>query len=164
MKKFFLTFLVVFACVGCKLDPETQYYTMSKIENVTFEPELENITSDDDLIVSATITHHYGIGSACVKYWVCNNSWGEELPELKIENNILYRWVEPASEEESGEWKRLASMQHTEVLSIEADKPYEFKSVIPQQQAGKFVIFKIYFTNLYGFVASSAVFHYTVKP
>ena len=113
MKRLLWALVALLTFSSCELEPYPQYYKSITIENIAFSHELESITASDALTVSATITNYYGKGYVGVRYWVCNNTWGEELPHLKIENNTLYEWVEPQGEEVEGKWNKLASIKTT---------------------------------------------------
>ena len=102
MKKLFALIISVMALTGCNLDDNPLYYKLPDITNVAYTPELESITANDEVAVSATVINYYGVGYACVKYWVCDNTWGEQMPELKIDADVLYCWVEPQAEGEQG--------------------------------------------------------------
>lgn len=163
MKKLFALIISVMALTGCDLDDNPLYYKLPDITNIAYTPELESITANDEVAVSATVINYYGIGYACVKYWVCDNTWGEQMPELKIEADVLYCWVEPQAEGEQGEWKKLATMKHSTMAEIVGSSPFKLEGVIPKQKTGKFVTFSVFCTNDYGINDYSKCYHYTVQ-
>ncbi len=105
--------------VGCELDPNPPYYKKPTIAQLQISPALENVTANDEVAVAASVTNPFGRGFVCVKYWVCDNSWGEETPEMKFDNKTedLYMKVEPQNPEEEVSWKKLASVKHTYIYT-----------------------------------------------
>lgn len=122
MKKLIFILVALFAFAGCELDPNPNFYQSPKIENISVSPELGSITKNDNVTVSATVTNTYGTGYVCVKYWVCTPTWGaDEEPQLKIDKDALYQWIEPQEEGAEGEWKKLASLKHTYLYSCKGE-------------------------------------------
>ena len=114
MKKLIFILVALFAFAGCELDPNPNFYQKPKIENISISPELGSITKDTPVAVSATVTNTYGMGYICVKYWVCTPKWAaDEEPKLKIDKDVLYKWIEPQEEGTEGKWEKLASLSHT---------------------------------------------------
>ena len=113
MKKIVFSLIALMTFVGCKLNPEVVYYEPPQIENIAISHDLSAVTANDDIYISADVTNFFGRGFVCVKYWVCNNDWGETPPEMKFIADALYKWVEPQGDEEEGSWKKLASLNHT---------------------------------------------------
>ncbi len=166
MKKLFVAIIALLAFVGCELDPNIKYYKSPKIENIAFSHDLTGITVNDDVTVMADVTSPFGRGFVCVKYWVCTPTWGDSTPELRFnpKNQELQIKVEPTAEGEEVTWKKLASIQHTETVTIEQGDPFALEAVIPKQKAGKFVMFTVYCTTEYGIESRSDYYTYTVQP
>ena len=108
-----MAFATLFLLIGCELDPNIKYYKEPKIENLTISHDLNAVTANDEIYITATATSFFCRGFVGVRYWVCTNDWGDTPPEMKFENEVLYKWIEPQSEEEEGSWKKLASLSHT---------------------------------------------------
>lgn len=197
MRNLFRVLVMIPLLMGCELDPAIRYYEKPTIEKIEISPALESVTAADDIAVTASVNSPFGRGFVSVKYWVCDNSWGDETPEMKFENKTedLYIKVVPDNPEEEVTWKKLASVKHTYVytcsncgfatstkpqtcpsceepsatfnssnFTIEEGKTIKFETVIPKQNAGKFVKFVIFCTSEYGIYSYSDYYTYTVKP
>ena len=166
MKKLLFVLAAAVALVGCDLDDNPIYYELPDFVNISYSPELDCVTANDEVSVSATVINYYGTGYTCVKYWVCNKSWEseEDKPQFKIDVDALYQWIEPTEEGKEGEWKKLASMKHTEMLEIVGSEPFKLEAKIPKQSKGKYVFFSVFCTNDYGINDYSQCYEYTVLP
>ena len=166
MKKLFVLIVAILTFAGCELDPNIKYYQSPKIENIALSHDLATVTANDDVSVMAEVTSPFGSGFVCVKYWIGTNTWGDNTPELRFnpKNQELQIKVEPQAEGEEATWKKLASIQHTETITIEQGKPFTLEAVIPRQKAGKFVMFTVYCTSEYGIFTYSDYYSYTVQP
>ena len=135
MKKLLAIATAAAMLTACNLDDNTAYETVPEINDVSFTPELEKITVDDNVLVQADISNSKGAAYVCLLYQT-----GNDLVSA-----------------------RAGKVNQTELITIpEGTDNFAFSATIPQQPEGKYVVCSIYCLNSYGIGSYSDQFVYKV--